>query len=125
MKKYYKSIMIILLAIILLSCKREEEAIVVNLPPVQILEQSRNFAVITSSHLRLRTEPSVSSQAIITLWRGYILEIISRTSRMESVEGFTDYWYQIRYGGLNGWVFGAYIKLVPTYEQANEESQKL
>ncbi|MCL2792473.1 MAG: SH3 domain-containing protein [Spirochaetaceae bacterium] len=125
MKKYCISIIIILVIALSFSCSRKEEALVINLPPIQVLEQRTNYAVITSSHLRLRTEPSVRSQAIVTLWKGYILEVVSRSSRMDNVDGLDNFWYQVRYGGLRGWVFGAYIKLVPTYEQAKEEAQRL
>ena len=117
--------MIILAIATSFSCKKKNEVIVIDLPPVEVLEQRTNYAVITSSHLRLRTEPSVNSRAIITLWKGYILEVISRSSTMHSVEGSDDYWYQISYGGLKGWVFGSYIKLSPTYEKAQEESENL
>ena len=125
MKKYYITIIIILTITFLFSCKKTEEVIVIELPPTQVLEQKTNYAVITSSHLRLRAEPSVKAKAITTLWNGYILEIVSKSSKMENVEGTDDYWYQISYGGLKGWVFGAYIKTVPSYEKAKEESQKL
>jgi uncharacterized protein YgiM (DUF1202 family) len=125
MKKYYIIIFAILVIISLFSCKRKEDIIVVDLPPVQVLEQRTNFAVIMSTHLRLRTEPTVNSRAITTLWRGYILEVISRSNRMDNVAGNDDFWYQISYGGLRGWVFGAYIQLVPSYEMAKEESLRL
>ncbi|MCL2293767.1 MAG: SH3 domain-containing protein [Spirochaetes bacterium] len=125
MKKYYIAILIILITSSLFSCRRKEEIIVVDLPPVQVLEQRTNFAVIMSPHLRLRTEPSVQSRAIITLWRGYILEIVSRSPRRDTVDGKEDFWYQISFSGLRGWVFGAHIMLVPSLERAREEALKL
>ncbi len=125
MKKYFSVIAIILLITSLSSCKKKEEIITIDLPPTQVLEQSTNYAVIISSHLRLRTEPSVKAKAVTTLWKGYILEIVSKSSKMDNVEGVDNYWYQISYDGLKGWVFGSYIKLAPSYEKAEEESQKL
>ena len=125
MKKYYMTIAIILAIASLFSCKKKEELFTVELPPTQVLEQKTNYAVIASSHLRLRTEPSVKSKAVTTLWQGYILEIVSKSSKMDSVEGSDNYWYQINYDGLKGWVFGSYIILAPSYEKAKEESQKL
>ena len=124
MKKHYIAIAVIFI-IVFFSCKKEEEVIVINLPPTQVLEQNTSYAVIISSHLRLRSEPSVKAKAVTTLWQGYILEIISKSSKMDNVEGADDYWYQISYGGLKGWVFGAYIKLSPSFEKAKEESENL
>jgi hypothetical protein len=125
MKKYYMAIAIIFIITSLYSCKKKEEIIVIDLPPLQVLEQHTNYAVIISSHLRLRAEPSVKAKAITTLWKGYIIEIVSKSSKMDSVEGVDNYWYQITYGGLKGWVFGSYIKLSPSYEKAKEEAQKI
>ena len=126
MKRYYISIALILaIASLLPSCKKKEQIFVIDLPPTQVLEQKTSYAVITSSHLRLRTEPSVKSKAVTTLWQGYILEIISKSSKMDNVEGEDNYWYQVNYDGLKGWVFGSYIKLSPSYEKAKEESLKL
>ncbi|MCL2704739.1 MAG: SH3 domain-containing protein [Spirochaetaceae bacterium] len=125
MKKYYFTIIIILAITALFSCKKEEEIVIINLPPTQVLEQNTNYAVIVSSHLRLRTEPSVKAKAVTTLWKGYILEIVSKSSKMDNVEGVDNYWYQITYGGLKGWVFGAYVMLLSSHEKAKEESEKL
>jgi len=125
MKKYYITIIIIFIILSLFSCKKEEESVVINLPPTQVLEQNISYAVIVSSHLRLRTEPSVKAKAVTTLWKGYILEIVSKSSKMDNVEGVDNYWYQITYGGLKGWVFGAYIKLLSSYDKAKEEAENL
>ena len=125
MKKFYIATLIIFTILVFFSCKKEEETIVINLPPTQVLEQNTNYGVIISSHLRLRTEPSVKAKAITTLWKGYILEIVSKSSKMDNVEGVDNYWYQISYGGLKGWVFGAFIKLISSFEKAQEESENL
>jgi len=121
----YSLAIIMIISLLNLSCTRDEQITTVNLPPTQVLEQNTNFAAITSSHLRLRVEPSIKAKPITTLWKGYILEIISRSSRKEIVEDHEDYWYQISYDGLQGWVFGAYVKIFPSLEKAKEEVKKL
>ncbi len=107
------------------SCARDEQITLLELPPTQVLEQNTNFAVITSSHLRLRTEPSVKAKAITTLWKGYVLEVVSKSSKKETVEDQENYWYQINYDGLQGWIFGAYIKVFPSIDKAKEEVRRL
>ena len=107
------------------SCSKKEQITIIDLPATQVLEQNTNFAIITSSHLRLREEPSIKAKAITTLWKGYVLEIISRSTKKEIVEGHENYWYQINYDGLQGWIFGAYIRVFPTIEKAREASKAM
>lgn len=103
---------------------KKDNKLTIELPITQVLEQSANYAVIISSHLRLRPEPSVKSKAVTTLWKGYILEILSKSSKQYSVEGATDFWYQINYDGITGWVFGAYIDIYPHLDKALEVIKK-
>ncbi|MDX9801549.1 MAG: SH3 domain-containing protein [Spirochaetia bacterium] len=115
----------VIVILIFSSCSKKEQIIIIDLPATQVLEQNTNFAVITSSHLRLRVEPTTKSKAITTLWKGYILEIISRSTKKEIAEGQENYWYQINYDGLRGWIFGAYVKVYPTLEKAKEASKAM
>lgn len=124
MKKLISLLFIVLIFFPSCFLNKKDEKMKIELPITQVLEQSANYAVITSSHLRLRPEPSVESKAITTLWKGYILEIISKSSKQYSVEGETDFWYQINYDGLTGWVFGAYIDIYPHLEKAMEVIDK-
>lgn len=88
------------------------------LPATPVLSLEVNWAVITSSHLRLREQPAVSAQVVTTLWRGYVLEVLSKQDRREEIEGSSDYWYQVRFGGLQGWVFGSYLNFYTSNEAA-------
>ncbi|MFO7849450.1 MAG: SH3 domain-containing protein [Spirochaetia bacterium] len=111
---------------IIVSCgSKESKEISIELPPTQILSVRSNWAVITGSHLRLREQPSTDSRAVTTLWRGNVLEIISREDLKVQVEGIEDYWYQVAYDGLQGWVFGGYIDLHETEENARQASRAL
>ncbi len=125
MKNIFSPLLCLLVSLSIFSCSGKERILEIELPPTLVLEQNINFAVITSSHLRLRTEPSIKSKAITTLWRGYILEIVSRSPKMETVEGQENYWYQINYDGLQGWVFGSYLKVASSLEKAREEAARL
>jgi len=100
------------------ACRQgEQEALQVELPSTPVLTVRTSWAVISSSHLRLRERPTVDSNAVTTLWKNNVLEIISRDESRKSVEGMSDYWYKVAYDGLQGWVFGAYLEL---YESESE-----
>ncbi len=83
------------------------------------------WGVISSAYLRMRTDPDISSKAAATLWKGYILEIISRNSAKKIVDGAGGYWYQASYRGLQGWVFSAYLKFFDTRDEAERYSREL
>ncbi len=110
----------ILLLIILPSCTREEPVTSINLPPTPILSMREKWGVITSSHLRMRSGPDAASDVVTTFWnrRDVVLEVLSQSARKLEVEGREGYWYQVSYDGLIGWVFGAYVEMYSTKEQA-------
>lgn len=106
-------------------CRKETEQKSITFPPTNVLNVQSSWGVITSSHLRLREKPTTDSKAITTLWRGYILEILSRTNEEEVVEEEEGYWYQINYEGLSGWVFGVYLDIYRSREMAEAAAQEL
>ncbi len=103
--------------------ERAKKDLDVELPSTPVLSIESNWAVITSSHLRLRERPTVESTVITTLWRGYVLEVVSKQNRQMVVDDRQDFWYQVRYGGLQGWVFGAYLELYGTQEAAQKAGE--
>jgi uncharacterized protein YgiM (DUF1202 family) len=107
-------------------CSRQEkEEITIELPTTPVLSSRSRWAVITGSHLRLRDRATTDSKAITTLWRGNVLEILARDETKVRVEGKDDYWYQVAYDGLQGWVFGAYIELYESERKAEAASKEL
>jgi hypothetical protein len=107
------------------ACDTPEEIVSIELPITPALVMQTSWAVITSSHLRLRDGPSIDSTAVATLWRGSVLEIVSKTGSKEIVEDEEDLWYQINYDGLAGWVFGAYLSTFESKAQADESAREL
>ncbi len=107
------------------SCRKDIEIKNVNLPVTQAITKKSNYALITSSHLRLRTDPTISSKAITILWKGYIMEILRKSDSRDFVEGKENYWYLISYDGLKGWVFGSYIDVFSSKEKALAASEVL
>ncbi len=108
-------------------CTGEEErkGLDIPLPSTPAITLETNWGLITSSHLRLRREPTLESDAISTLWRGYVLEILSQTPFMEEAEDMTDYWYRISYDGLQGWVFGGYLDIFNSRDDADRASMEI
>lgn len=107
------------------SCTAKDEMEPLDLPATYVLNTNATWAVITSSHLRLREKPSEKSKAITTLWNGSVIEIVARTGKKVAVEEKSDFWYQISYGGLQGWVFGAYLELFESKNRAEAASKEL
>jgi len=121
-----KSIIIVLVISSLFSSCREEKTISdIKLPATKVLSVQSRWAVINSTHLRLREKPDTNSKAITTLWKGYILEVVSQSTVSVNLDDEEGYWYQIKYGGLQGWVFGAYLKFFDSKEEAERSSREI
>ncbi len=116
---------ILVISLSFFSCKKEETFTDIKLPETPILSMTSRWGVITSAYLRMRSNPDSTSKPVATLWKGYILEIISRNPEKKTVDDFDGYWYQVTYRGLQGWVFSAYLKFFDTREEAERNSREL
>lgn len=106
-------------------CDKKSEVPGIELPATSVLSVQSSWGVVKSTHLRLRENPSLESKVITTLWRGGVLEVLSKTDQRETIEGEEDYWYRISFEGLSGWVFGAYLEIFSSKEQARAVSREL
>ena len=102
----------------LVSCEKEQPLQRIDLPPTPVLTLSTDWAVIRAPFLRLRAEPLQKAKIEAHLRRGSILEIISRTESKETIDDTTAYWYQVNFGGLRGWVFGAFLEVLDSKSEA-------
>ncbi|MDC7228402.1 MAG: SH3 domain-containing protein [Spirochaetales bacterium] len=122
MRKISAFIYIIILtsaSVIFTACEQKEETIGdIELPPALLFSEAQEWAVIESSYLRLRERAEAGSRLVTTLWRGYVLEIISRSPNKVFMDDEEDYWYQVNYDGLQGWVFGSYLSIHESREAA-------
>jgi len=123
MKKLLKNLVILAVLVFIMAslngCEEKEEILGdIELPPAPLISASENWGVIETAYLRLRERPSVESRIVTTLWRGYVLEVMSRSPSRAIVEGEEDFWYQVNYDGLQGWVFGSYMTIYDTKEEA-------
>ena len=128
MKRFnqFFTILLIITAVlpVLSGCEEKEEVFGdIELPPAPIVSTSESWAVINSAYLRLREMPASEAGIVTTLWRGYILEVMSRSPAKSVVDDEEDYWYQVNYDGLQGWVFGSYLDIFDTREQASVKAR--
>jgi hypothetical protein len=109
----------------LISCEKEKPVEHIELPPTPVLTLSSSWGVIRAPFLRLREEPLQKAGIIAHLRRGSVLEIISRTEAKETVDEVSAYWYQVNYGGLRGWVFGAFLEILDSKSEAERFAREL
>lgn len=112
-------------AVLLSACGKRQEPQLINLPPTPVPTTNANWAVVTSLRLRLREGPSVSSPALITLWKGYVVEVTRQSREVDTIGNLTDRWYYINYKGLRGWVFGHYITMFDSRQRAEQVAKEL
>lgn len=118
-------LVLLFLSILFLSCKDEKGIADIELTATKVLSIQSRWSVINSTHLRLREKPDLSSKAITTLWKGYVLEVISQNTVSENLDDEEGFWYQVKYGGLQGWVFGAYLNFFDSKENAERSSREI
>jgi hypothetical protein len=109
----------------LLSCEKEQPVERIDLPPTPVLTLSSDWAVIRSPFLRLREEPLQKAKIVAHLRRGSVLEIITRTEAKETIDKVSSYWYQVNFGGLRGWVFGAFLEVLDSRSKAESFASEL
>ena len=120
-----QSVVTVLLIFLFFGCEKSTETHEITLPPTSVLRVQVSWAIITAPHLRLREEPSENARVIRYLQSGFVLEILSKTRKLETVEEEDNYWYQIQVDGLSGWVFGAYLNIFDSRAKAQAASKEL
>jgi hypothetical protein len=106
-------------------CRREQPVERVELPPTPVLSLRSDWAVVRSPFLRVRQEPLPRSEILAHLRRGTVLEIISKTETRETIDEAADFWYQVNYEGLRGWVFGSFIEVTDSRSKAENYAREL
>jgi hypothetical protein len=126
MRNYYRLFTIILLlSLFSTACEKNREYPDINLPSTSVLSIETNWGVVNSSHLRLREKPRKDALPVALLYRGFVIEITSRTQSLSEIEGKSAYWYHINYDGLTGWVFGGYLDIFDSKDEANRAARRL
>lgn len=128
----YKRYFIILLFVFLLfssifACKKEEgdkniyiDIIETDSPGIQ-----NQWAITRYDLLKLREEPEELSKIANHLPLGALVEIIRKDNELKVFNNQYDYWYYINYKGEVGWMFGIYLEIFNTQEEAIRRSEQL
>ncbi len=74
---------------------------------------------VTGSSVNMRVLPSVKAARIKQLKMNDSCAVLER-GKMDTVGGFVDYWYKIKYKTKEGWVFGQYTSLK---QQPNKQAK--
>ncbi len=118
---------IILLVLFVFSCKKADniqdnlfsnDQTSSSVSSVNYLLMTSSYGVVNVDRLRFRTENDLYSQTLRYLDKGDIVEILFKDEERVSVGNIENYWYKIRFSGIQGWVFGYYIDLFPNYHSA-------
>ncbi len=114
---------IILLIIFIFSCKKNNENKDVNLINEGILKaedlkKTEKVGVVNVDRLRFRSDNDIHSKTLRYLDKGAIVMILKKDNNRVKVGEMEDYWYQIEYEGITGWVFGFFLDVYSSYESA-------
>ena len=111
-------LLIILMTIF--SCKFENHE-----PEKQNQPGNKLQANIAFDAVRLRKEPGIESEIIMTLKKDQVVDILQKTDKKVKLSGYPeDYWYEVSSSdGQKGWVFGALmeISIIPVNEKKTVE----
>jgi hypothetical protein len=97
----------------------------VSLPPTPVLSIRSTWEVVKSPLLRVREEPSNSSIVLSHVRMASLVEVLTKSDKMDTVERESSYWYRVDYQGLKGWVFGSYIEIFDSRAKAQQYSATL
>jgi len=131
MKRSKASSLIPLIAVLaggllmLSSCSKKQEVRTIPLPPTPLIAVEQSWAVVNSQRLRLRESPTTNSPALITLWKGYVVQVVKRSQNQEIIGDMTDHWYYVNYKGLRGWVYGFYLTMYDSKQRAEAAAKAM
>ena len=69
----------------------------------------RVFRVVSSNDVRVRRQPNLNGQIIGMLQSQTRVTVLGRTEQKVLISNSLDYWYQIRFQHMDGWMFGAFL----------------
>ncbi|MBO7048185.1 MAG: SH3 domain-containing protein [Spirochaetia bacterium] len=118
-----KILLMISVFLVLAGCKgssRNAEFPDIRLPLSSDLVTSYSYGTPKGDYLRVKENPDQGSKSLDMLWHGNIFEIFTKTGDKEMIDGQEDFWYMIRFEGIEGWVFGAEIELFEDLQKAEK-----
>jgi hypothetical protein len=106
-------------------CAREAPLAGLDMPTTPVLAIRANWGLVVSAYLRVRSKPESKAEVVAHLRNSSIVEILAKTSYPETVEGKSDYWYEIACDGIRGWVFGSYLEFHDSRQEAEKAAEKI
>ena len=125
MHRNYLRFFLIGLISLLTCCQPEKEEEKIKLPPTPIISIEFNWGVVKSRYLRVRERPAKDAEMLGPIRLGSVVKILSRTGKQDTVDNMTNYWYQVDFQGLKGWVFGEYLEVLSSKSQAEDRASEL
>ncbi len=74
------------------------------------LTLSKTLTILGQDDVNLRQSPGVFAAKLGKLKTGKVCTVIKR-GQQETIDGKTDFWYNVNCNGTNGWVFGEFTSL--------------
>lgn len=91
----------------LISCGKKNP----ELPAGEATSSKRTAEVTASTNLVIRTQPNRTATKLGVAGHGAIVEVLQDGDKEENIGGITSRWYRVSYNGVEGWVFGGYLRL--------------
>lgn|GEM_PF-1057381 len=127
-KRVNSFLIIFLLLIIILCCqknKNNETDVALqkdtNLKAEE-LKRANFYGVVRVDRLRFRSDNDLSSKTLRYLDKGTIVSVIKKDKKRVRIGQNEDYWYNIEYDGIKGWVFGYFLDTYSSYEDAKKQA---
>ena len=115
---------IVLICVFLPGCRKEEPITRLDMPTTPVLAIRASWGIVASPYLRVRAKPQAAAEVVAHLRNSSIVEILAKTSYPETVEGKSDYWYEIACDGIRGWVFGCYLEFHNSRQEAEKATEE-
>ena len=81
-------------------------------------KSSYGAGIVNADRLRLRYLNDLHSKTLCYMDKGTIVNILGRDKERVHVDEFDYYWYNVEYNRIKGWVFGAYLDVYGSVEDA-------
>ncbi|MBR3731797.1 MAG: hypothetical protein IKN25_04030 [Spirochaetales bacterium] len=79
---------------------------------------SYGAGIVNADRLRLRYLNDLHSKTLCYMDKGTVVNILGRDKERVHIDEFDDYWYNIEFNRIKGWVFGAYLDVYGSVEDA-------
>ena len=115
MRKFVQIFFLIMISLHI-ACKKTEEKTIDPLPA--------KVWVTARAGLYLREQPNTAAKIIKLIPYGQAAEIVSADKRPDAVKGFKADWREVKYNGVSGWAFSAFLSPnIPAF--GNQKRTKL